>query len=69
MAISKQVLSDAEKYGCEAGNNCWLRCGREWCGVCKRGDEKAWRVRCDRERAEMGMKPFSEIIAALKEAK
>ena len=66
MAIGKEVISNVEKYGCEAGARCWLRCGREYCGVCKKGDHEKWRIRCDAERVASGMKPFSEVIEALK---
>lgn len=48
--------------GCEAGYNCWLIDGVEYCAICKRGNYDAWRERCDLGRKAMGMPSYAELI-------
>jgi hypothetical protein len=68
MQIDKE-LSPTDRKNAKY-HQCWLWGAdkREYCAICKQGDEAAWRKRCDAERAARGFDSYAVVLAKLQKA-
>lgn len=62
---ASQLKMEKQWKVCSAGYNCWIRNGQEYCAICGKGNEGAWRLRCDGLRKMNGMPSYADVLAKL----